>query len=75
MIDEHFTYLIFFASANIFSMNIPYPLVGSFTKTCVTAPTIRPFCRMGEPDTTVVNMGQQILWKFSNNTPCQEITN
>ena len=33
----------YFAASNIFSMKIPYPLVGSFTKTWVTAPTIRPF--------------------------------
>ena len=59
-IDEHFCYFIFSASANIFSIKIPYPLVGSFTKTCVTTPTIRPFCRMGEPDTSDVNMGQRI---------------
>ena len=27
---------------SIFSINIPYPLVGSFTRTCVTAPTSFP---------------------------------
>ena len=28
----------------------PYPLVGSLTKTWVTAPTSLPFCTIGEPD-------------------------
>jgi len=36
-------YFIFSASANIFSINMPYPLVGSFTNTWVTAPIILPF--------------------------------
>ena len=36
--------------ASIFSMKIPYPVVGSPMRTCVTAPTRRPFCRIGEPD-------------------------
>ena len=31
------------AAFSIFSMKIPYPVVGSFTRTCVTAPTILPF--------------------------------
>lgn len=31
-------------------MPIPYPRVGSFTKTCVTAPTMRPSCKIGLPD-------------------------
>jgi len=58
-------YLIFSDSASIFSANIPYPFVESLTKTCVTAPTILPFCRIGEPLTSDVNMGQQIfLEKF-----------
>ena len=32
-----------FAAFNIFSMNIPYPVVGSLMRTWVTAPTILPF--------------------------------
>ena len=38
------------AASSIFSMEMPYPLVGSFTSTCVTAPTSLPSCRMGLPD-------------------------
>ena len=34
--------LIYAAASNIFSIKIPYPVVGSFTKTCVTAPTSFP---------------------------------
>ena len=41
--DEHSFYLIFSASTNIFSLKIPYPLVGLFTNTCVAAPTSFPF--------------------------------
>ena len=54
----------YFVSANIFSINIPYPLVGSFTSTCVTAPISLPFWIMGEPLTSVVNRGQQISFKI-----------
>ena len=43
-------------------MNIPYPLVGSFTRTWVTAPISFPFWIMGLPDTSVVNGGQQNLF-------------
>ena len=50
---------------SIFSMKIPYPLVGSFTITCVTAPTILPFWMIGEPDTSAVNKGQHFLTKNS----------
>ena len=42
------------AAFSIFSMKIPYPAVGSFIKTWVTAPTSLPFWMMGEPDTSVV---------------------
>jgi hypothetical protein len=49
------------AASNIFSMNIPYPRVGSFTKTCVTAPTNFPFCTIGDPDTGDCHYGQQFL--------------
>jgi len=43
--------IIYPAASSIFSIKIPYPRVGSFTKTWVTAPTIRPFWITGEPDT------------------------
>ena len=58
--DEHFFYLIFSASANMFSINIPYPFAGSLTRTCVTAPTSFPFWITGDPLTSVVNRMQQI---------------
>jgi len=32
-----------FAEFNIFSINMPYPVVGSLMRTCVTAPTGLPF--------------------------------
>lgn len=57
-IDEHFSYLIFSASASIFSINIPYPLVGSFTKTWVTAPMSLPFWIIGLPLTSAVSRGE-----------------
>ena len=37
------------AASSIFSIKIPYPRVGSFTRTCVTAPTSLPFWITGEP--------------------------
>lgn len=43
---------------------MPYPLVGSFTKTWVTAPTNFPFWIIGEPLTSDVNMGQQNMVIF-----------
>ncbi len=36
--------------SSIFSINIPYPRVGSFMSTCVTAPMMRPFWIIGLPD-------------------------
>ena len=51
------------AALSIFSINIPYPVVGSFIITCVTAPTSLPFWMMGEPLRSVVNKGQQISRK------------
>ncbi len=42
----HFCY---FPASSIFSISTPYPIVGSFTSTCVTAPTSFPFCRIGLP--------------------------
>ncbi len=54
-------YFTFSASLSIFSIKIPYPLVGSFTKTCVTAPTNFPFWIIGLPLTVVVNMGQHFF--------------
>ena len=38
---------------SIFSIKIPYPVVGSLISTWVTAPTSLPFWMMGEPDTSV----------------------
>ena len=63
-------YFIFSASANMFSIKIPYPLVGSFTKTCVTAPTSFPFWIIGLPLTSDVNMGQQIFLEDFKNSRC-----
>ena len=64
--DEHFLFY-FSASVSIFSINIPYPLVGLFTKTCVIAPTNFPFWIIGLPLTSVVNRGEQIhLSKLSD---------
>ena len=37
------------AAASIFSMKMPYPLVGSFTRTWVTAPTSFPSWIIGLP--------------------------
>jgi len=34
-------------------------VVGSLTKTCVTAPTIRPSCKIGLPLTSVSSRGQK----------------
>jgi hypothetical protein len=48
-----------FAAFNMFSINIPYPVVGSFIKTCATAPMSLPFWTMGLPLRRVVNKGQQ----------------
>ena len=53
----------FSAAFSIFSINIPYPSVGFATNTCVTAPTSMPFWIIGEPDSSVVNKGQQNLRK------------
>lgn len=38
-----------YSAFSIFSIAIPYPLVGSFRKTWVTAPTSLPFCTIGLP--------------------------
>ena len=53
--------IVYPAASNIFSINIPYPLVGSLTRTCVTAPTNFPFCTIGDPDTNHCHYGQQFL--------------
>ena len=37
-------------AASIVSIKIPYPLLGSFSRTCVTAPANFPSCRIGLPD-------------------------
>ena len=42
---------------SIFSMKMPYPVVGFPISTCVTAPTRLPFWIMGLPDRSVVNKG------------------
>ena len=34
---------------SMLSINIPYPVVGSLMRTCVTAPTSLPFWMMGSP--------------------------
>ena len=47
------------AASNIFSINIPYPVVGSFTSTWVTAPTSFPSCIIGEPDMLMSSGGQK----------------
>ena len=50
------------AASSIFSMKIPYPAVGSFTSTWVTAPTSFPSWRMGEPDTSDCHYGQHDMF-------------
>ena len=47
------------AASSIFSMKIPYPVVGSLTRTWVTAPTSLPSCIIGEPDTLMSSRGQK----------------
>ena len=41
------------AASSMFSMKMPYPVVGSLTRTWVTAPTSLPSWMMGLPDTSV----------------------
>ena len=55
-------------ASSIFSIKIPYPEVGSFTKTWVTAPISFPSCKMGLPDTSDWHCGQQIVLPI---TPAQ----
>ena len=43
-----------FAAFSIFSMKIPYPVVGSLIKTWVIAPTSLPFWMIGLPLSSVV---------------------
>ena len=50
---------IYAAAFNIFSIKIPYPIVGSFTNTWVTAPTIFPSCMIGLPLTLMSSRGQK----------------
>ena len=54
---------------SIFSMKMPYPVVGSLIITWVTAPTRRPSCTKGLPLRSAVNKGQHILTENSQNTP------
>ena len=49
------------AASSIFSIKIPYPEVGSFTRTWVTAPMSLPSCKIGEPDTSDWQYGQHFL--------------
>ena len=50
---------IYAAASNMFSMKMPYPVVGSLTRTWVTAPTSFPSCIIGEPDTLMSSRGQK----------------
>lgn len=57
-------------SFNIFSVKTPHPIVGSFTITCITFPTIQSFCKTGELDTRKVNMWQHFSdWCFASFLP------
>ena len=51
--------VLYAAASSIFSINIPQPVVGSLTRTCVTAPTSFPSCIIGEPDTLMSSVGQK----------------
>ena len=51
----------YFAAFSIVLTDIPYPLHGSFERTCVTAPTIRPFCKIGKPLTSDCHYGQHVM--------------
>ena len=50
------------AASSIFSIKIPYPAVGSFTSTWLTAPTSLPSCRIGLPDTSDCHYGQHDMF-------------
>ena len=50
---------LYAAASNMFSIKIPYPVVGSLTRTWVTAPTSFPSCIIGEPDTLMSSKGQR----------------
>ena len=52
------------AASSIFSIKIPYPVVGSFTSTWVTAPTSLPSWMIGLPLTLVSSIGQNFLLYF-----------
>ena len=47
--------------SNIFSINIPYPLLASCTNTWVTAPASFPFWIIGDPLTSESSNGQHFL--------------
>jgi len=47
------------AASSIFSMKIPYPVVGSLTRTWVTAPTSLPSWIIGLPLTLMSSRGQK----------------
>ena len=57
------TRLNYAAASNIFSIKMPYPVVGSFTRTWVTAPTNLLFCRMGEPRMCVFSRNDVFIEK------------
>ena len=47
------------AASSMFSMKMPYPVVGSLTRTWVTAPTSLPSWIIGLPDTLMSSVGQK----------------
>ena len=47
------------AASSMFSMKMPQPVVGSFTRTWVTAPTSFPSWMIGLPDTLMSSRGQK----------------
>ena len=50
---------IYAAASNIFSIKMPYPVVGSLTRTWVTAPMSLPSWMIGLPLTLMSSMGQK----------------
>ena len=57
----YYNMLLYFyaAASSMFSIKMPYPVVGSLTRTGVTAPTNFPSCIIGEPDTLMSSRGQK----------------
>ena len=56
---DHTEKVFYAAASNIFSIKMPYPVVGSFTSTWVTAPMSLPSWMIGEPDTLMSSRGQK----------------